>query len=240
MSTTDVSAAPVSPRAASATTLSPPAAPASSAQATGTSVGTSASTSASDGVFVARNNSHDSWVPSEAPAGTTAMEPEGPIRAYAKLEFPGFSYYIQTLEVTIGRRPQVAPGAAAKLWRTHGDIDVDLGPLKSISRLHARIFYSVQPSYYNGATSLSSMLASGVSQTSNSPPPMDTPPEGRFMLEVLGRNGAFVDDVWVSMKGVVPLGRRCVSTQSVKLTQNEDPNRRACVLFCVAAPCHRR
>ena len=34
------------------------------------------------------------------------MEPEGPIRAYAKLEFPGFSYYIQTLEVTIGRRPQ--------------------------------------------------------------------------------------------------------------------------------------
>ena len=106
--------------------------------------------------------------------------------------------------------------------------------------LFVRIFYSVQPSYYNGATSLSSMLPSGVSQTSNSPPPMDTPPEGRFMLEVLGRNGAFVDDVWVSMKGVVPLGRRCVSTQSVKLTQNEDPNRRACVLFCVAAPCHRR
>ena len=33
-------------------------------------------------------------------------EQEQPIRAYAKLEFPGFSYYIQTLEVTIGRRPQ--------------------------------------------------------------------------------------------------------------------------------------
>ena len=32
-------------------------------------------------------------------------EDQGPIQAYAKLEFPGFSYYIQTLDVTIGRRP---------------------------------------------------------------------------------------------------------------------------------------
>ena len=78
--------------------------------------------------------------------------PEGPIHAYAKLEFPGFSYYIQTLEVTIGRRPAQPPGGEATAQgssarRPHGEVDVDLGPLKSISRLHARIYYTVTVSY---------------------------------------------------------------------------------------------
>lgn len=152
-----------------------------------------------------------SWADRNAPSASS--EPEGPIRAYAKLEFPGFSYYIQTLQVTIGRRPQ-APASASPAWRAGKDVDVDLGPLKSISRLHARIFYSVQPDYYRSSLPMSPMLAppgaapghdeAAGSARSASP----SKPEGRFLLEVLGRNGAFVDDVWVSMNGVVPLGAR--------------------------------
>ncbi|WFD24459.1 Pre-rRNA-processing protein fhl1 [Malassezia equina] len=143
-------------------------------------------------------------------ATSSSQEPEGPIRAYAKLEFPGFSYYIQTLQVTIGRRPQ-APASASPSWRANKDVDVDLGPLKSISRLHARIFYSVQPDFYRsslpmlappGAAPDASETASSLRASSPSKP------EGRFLLEVLGRNGAFVDDVWVSMNGVVPLSAR--------------------------------
>ena len=158
----------------------------------------------------------------DASAGADQPMSDGPIRAYAKLEFPGFSYYIQTLEVTIGRRPQ-APTHAMPSWNTKKDVDVDLGPLKSISRLHARIFYSVQPEYYRANMRLTPGLPSLPS--SNDPSKQDSVPshtsssgaqdtttsakeEGRFMLEVLGRNGAFVDDVWVSMNGVVPLGRR--------------------------------
>ena len=147
----------------------------------------------------------DAW-----PASDEAAQPapEGPIRAYAKLEFPGFSYYVQTLEVTIGRRPgQLQNGAplpmrAPQTWRK-GDVDVDLGPLKSISRLHARIFYSVQPHFYQNPMNLSPMMPSGASASASpsgaeEPAPSDegTPAQGRFLLEVLGRNGAFVDDVW--------------------------------------------
>lgn len=135
--------------------------------------------------------------PASAPTSTAPTPPlppqDGPIRAYAKLEFPGFSYYIQTLPVTIGRRPQgPPPSPVGTSWSVPRDVDVDLGPLKSISRMHARIFYSAQ-----------------VLRGSVAPPPADAPKlEGQFMLEVLGRNGAFVDDVWVGMNGVVPLGPR--------------------------------
>lgn len=137
-------------------------------------------------------------------------EQEQPIRAYAKLEFPGFSYYIQTLEVTIGRRPQQHTGSNGA-WRSYSDIDIDLGPLKSISRLHARIYYTVQQCmsmpYSNVQQYMGGALHQSPSPTSSggSPP---AEPGGRFVLQVLGRNGAFVDDVWVSMNGVVPLGRR--------------------------------
>lgn len=196
-------------------------------------------------------------------ASTPAQE--GPIRAYAKLEFPGFSYYIQTLQVTIGRRPQGVPprpphlpspsGSAASSalpapWFTPKDVDVDLGPLKSISRLHARIFYSAQPEFIraplyaptsvlhhqvpatpattsknlgthsgapvanNANASADADVAADDDQSDSAlaaaSPSSDSMPrsEGRFMLEVLGRNGAFVDDVWVSVHGVVPLGQR--------------------------------
>ncbi|KAI3623539.1 FHL1 [Malassezia furfur] len=153
----------------------------------------------------------------EAAPGAAAAH-DGPIRAYAKLEFPGFSYYVQTLQVTIGRRPGQLQGAHAAPVRAptpaarHGDVDVDLGPLKSISRLHARIFYSTQPQAYRHRTHLSPMLAPGAAApdardgTSDAAAPGAD--EGRFLLEVLGRNGAFVDDVWVRMNGVAPLGRR--------------------------------
>ncbi|WFD31926.1 Pre-rRNA-processing protein fhl1 [Malassezia sp. CBS 17886] len=182
---------------------------------------------------------------SDAPTPCAPAESEEPIRAYAKLEFPGFSYYIQTLDVTIGRRA-AADGAhaAPAARRTYGDVDVDLGPLKSISRLHARVFYAVQPSHYRNAMAFSPMVAhahvpgerpadasawppDSASATEASPASprqresrsasavvervRSTPPgeeQGRFMLEVLGRNGAFVDDVWVRMNGLVPLGRR--------------------------------
>ena len=166
---------------------------------------------------VPKTERSDAW-----PASDEAAQPapEGPIRAYAKLEFPGFSYYVQTLEVTIGRRPgQLQNGAALPMrapqtWRK-GDVDVDLGPLKSISRLHARIFYSVQPHFYQNPMNLSPMMPSGASAPASpsgaeEPAASDegAPAQGRFLLEVLGRNGAFVDDVWVRMNGVVPLGRR--------------------------------
>lgn len=138
--------------------------------------------------------------------------PEGPIHAYAKLEFPGFSYYIQTLEVTIGRRPAQSPGGEAaaqgSAWRSHGEVDVDLGPLKSISRLHARIYYTVQPELYHAPGFAYTPLPSSHPGTSPGGTNERGEGQGRFVLEVLGRNGAFVDDVWVNAHGVVPLGRR--------------------------------
>jgi len=123
----------------------------------------------------------------------------GPIAAYAKLEFPGFSYYLQTLSVSIGRRPaHIAgpePGAEKHthltgLDRVDGDVDVDLGPLKSISRLHARIFYRSAAEVPWDAWSLA---------------PRE---EASFVFQVLGRNGAFVDDVFVGKDGMLPLGKR--------------------------------
>ena len=139
--------------------------------------------------------------------------PEGPIHAYAKLEFPGFSYYIQTLEVTIGRRPAQPPGGEATAQgssarRPHGEVDVDLGPLKSISRLHARIYYTVQPELYHAPGFAYTPLPSSLPGTSPGGTNERGEGQGRFVLEVLGRNGAFVDDVWVNAHGVVPLGRR--------------------------------
>ncbi|SNX86372.1 uncharacterized protein MEPE_05081 [Melanopsichium pennsylvanicum] len=204
------------------------------------------------------------------------LEPEdedgqdaGPIQAYAKLEFPGFSYYIQTLDVTIGRRPgqlqsnqrpgalpPQLPNAASGLSQAHitseskteGDVDVDLGPLKSISRLHARIFYYTGPihppnsAFLNGTpahsrtssgngsapyritspTALSRVngarltgaeaisqdpynIASQMGASAGTDPEQG---EGQFVLMVVGRNGAFVDDVWVEKGGLVVLGKR--------------------------------
>ena len=60
------------------------------------------------------------------------------ISAYYSLVFPKFTYYLQTLSVTIGRRCIPASTASTS---DQAQVDVDLGPLKSVSRLHARIEY---------------------------------------------------------------------------------------------------
>lgn len=52
------------------------------------------------------------------------------VPAYAKLQGENFVYFIRTLSLTLGRR---APGMEG--------VDVDLGPSKNISRIHARIDY---------------------------------------------------------------------------------------------------
>lgn len=71
----------------------------------------------------------------------TAVTEELPekISAYYSLAFPNFTYYVQTITVTIGRR-SVRPDTASSSMDA-SQVDIDLGPLKSVSRLHARIEY---------------------------------------------------------------------------------------------------
>ena len=97
------------------------------------------------------------------------------ISAYYRLVFPNFTYYLQTLNVTIGRRCIPASTASSS---DNPQVDVDLGPLKSVSRLHARIEYDEE--------------------------------EERFVLVVVGRNGAWVDGVWSGAGSRVALGDRYV------------------------------
>jgi hypothetical protein len=136
-----------------------------------------------------------------------AEDASGPIQAYAKLEFPGFSYYIQTLDCTIGRRPAHMRTPALRDGETQhitgakkmeGDVDVDLGLLKSISRLHVRIFYQDQPRQ-NGDAYGNRDYEMEAGQSGS---------QGRFVLQVLGRNGCFVDDVPAEKDAIVPLGKR--------------------------------
>lgn len=69
----------------------------------------------------------------------SAPSQQDKISAYYSLVFPSITYYLQTLNVTIGRRciPANSPSSSAALPQ----VDVDLGPLKSVSRLHANIEY---------------------------------------------------------------------------------------------------
>ncbi|ANB12164.1 Fhl1p [Sugiyamaella lignohabitans] len=85
------------------------------------------------------------------------------VSAYARLDFESFTFYVQTLQVILGRRAENGTGM----------VDVHLGPAKAISRKHAKIFY-------NFGTQ-------------------------RFELSVMGRNGAFVGDVFVETGSTVPL-----------------------------------
>lgn len=117
-----------------------------------------------------------------SPAASTSAPPPvesnetEKISAYYSLAFPNFTYYLQTLTVTIGRRLNPNPNPSANSSSTSSDVDVDLGPLKSVSRLHARIEYEEE--------------------------------EERFVLVVLGRNGAWVDGIWAGCGSKVPLGQR--------------------------------
>lgn len=97
------------------------------------------------------------------------------ISAYYSLVFPSFTYYLQTLNVTIGRRCIPSNTASSS---DSPQVDVDLGPLKSVSRTHARIEYDED--------------------------------EERFVLVVVGRNGAWVDGVWSGSGSRVALGDRYV------------------------------
>ncbi|CAJ0825646.1 2532_t:CDS:2 [Entrophospora sp. SA101] len=53
------------------------------------------------------------------------------VQAYAKLEGETVCYYVKALQVTIGRRTSPTD-----------QIDLHLGPIKSISRQHARLYYN--------------------------------------------------------------------------------------------------
>ncbi|KAG1755998.1 hypothetical protein EDB19DRAFT_1902167 [Suillus lakei] len=105
---------------------------------------------------------------SHSPDDSTAK-----ISAYYSLVFPNITFYLQTLTVTIGRR--CIPNASTSAG-DNSPVDVDLGPLKSVSRLHAKIEYEED--------------------------------EERFVLVVVGRNGAWVDGVWSGSGSRVPLGER--------------------------------
>lgn len=86
------------------------------------------------------------------------------ISAYARLDFDNYTFFVQTLQVVLGRKSndEFLPSA-------HHSVDVHLSSKKAISRRHAKIFY-------NFGTQ-------------------------RFEISVLGRNGAFVDDLFIE-KGI--------------------------------------
>ncbi|KAJ3848595.1 hypothetical protein EV368DRAFT_49015 [Lentinula lateritia] len=101
------------------------------------------------------------------------------ISAYYSLVFPHSTFYIQTLSVTIGRRCYPNPNVSASSSSIASEpvqVDVDLGALKSVSRLHAKIEYDRE--------------------------------EDRFILIVIGRNGAWVDGVWQGSGTKAPLSER--------------------------------
>lgn len=116
--------------------------------------------------------------PSFPSLDTAALaDPQASISAYYSLVFPNFTYFLQTLSVTIGRRCSPAAAESSSSSADKTQVDVDLGPLKSVSRLHARIEYEEE--------------------------------EERFVLVVVGRNGAWVDGVWSGSGSKVPLSERC-------------------------------
>lgn len=55
------------------------------------------------------------------------------VSAYARLDFSTFIFYVQTLQVILGRSGNN---------NAQSIVDIDLGPIKAISRKHAKIFYN--------------------------------------------------------------------------------------------------
>ena len=115
----------------------------------------------------------DTPMPLVSPPPEAAEPLPDKISAYYSLVFPNFTYYLQTLTVTIGRRCVPANTASTS---DNPQVDVDLGPLTSVSRLHAKIEYEEA--------------------------------QERFVLVVIGRNGAWVDGIWSGSGSRVPLGTR--------------------------------
>ncbi|KAG7661478.1 FHL1 [[Candida] subhashii] len=90
------------------------------------------------------------------------------VSAYARLDFENFTFFVQTLQVVLGRKSN-----DELLQSSHNAVDVHLSSKKAISRKHAKIFY-------NFGTQ-------------------------RFEISILGRNGAFVDDLFVEKGITIPL-----------------------------------
>lgn len=90
------------------------------------------------------------------------------ISAYARLDFDNYTFFVQTLQVVLGRRSNDDQDHSS-----YHTVDVHLSSKKAISRRHAKIFY-------NFGTQ-------------------------RFEISVSGRNGAFVDDLFVEKGITVPL-----------------------------------
>jgi pSer/pThr/pTyr-binding forkhead associated (FHA) protein len=100
---------------------------------------------------------------------TSNPDTSSKISAYARLDFDNFTFFVQTLQVILGRKSNID----VDLQSNHHAVDVHLSSKKAVSRRHARIFYNF------------------ASQ--------------QFELSVLGRNGAFVDDMFVEKGITVPL-----------------------------------
>lgn len=122
------------------------------------------------------HNSHDilrksSSIPTaEAKSSPSADQPDTEalkISAYARLDFENYTFFVQTLQVVLGRK------ALEDASLSHHSVDVHLSSKKAISRRHAKIFY-------NFGTQ-------------------------RFEISILGRNGAFVDNLFVETGITVPL-----------------------------------
>lgn len=90
------------------------------------------------------------------------------ISAYARLDFENSTFFVQTLQVLVGRQ-----GNNESFNSTQQEVDIHISSKKAISRRHAKIFY-------NFGTQ-------------------------RFELSILGRNGAFVDDLFMEKGITVPL-----------------------------------
>ncbi|KAK6464066.1 transcriptional regulator of the forkhead/HNF3 family [Scheffersomyces coipomensis] len=95
-------------------------------------------------------------------------EESSKISAYARLDFENFTFFVQTLQIILGRK-----SSDDLLQSSHHAVDVHLSSKKAISRRHAKIFYNF-----------------GTQQ---------------FEISILGRNGAFVDDLFVEKGITVPL-----------------------------------
>lgn len=110
-------------------------------------------------------------VTTEAALGHTSYSEEkdsSKISAYARLDFDNYTFFVQTLQVILGRKSN-----DELINGSQHSVDVHLSSKKAISRRHAKIFY-------NFGTQ-------------------------RFELSILGRNGAFVDDLFIEKGMTIPL-----------------------------------
>lgn len=97
----------------------------------------------------------------------TSHDDRSKVSGYARLDFENNTFYVQTLQVILGRRSN------DELMQGSHAVDVHISSKKAISRKHAKIFY-------NFGTQ-------------------------RFEISILGRNGAFVDDMFVEKGITLPL-----------------------------------